>query len=135
MNVKKIVVALSIFFASMTCAQAADLDVDVDLKYVSGSNPKQDIVQKSGEWHGKDMAYDDLTHLNDLITESKVMSAKDSDFQVVANAPSYEISVTQSGATRHFKWSPGHAPRDIKPLVQYLENRTQKTVTKAKKGD
>ena len=30
MNAKKIVVALSIFFASMTCAQAADLDVDVD---------------------------------------------------------------------------------------------------------
>jgi hypothetical protein len=131
MNAKKIVVALSIFFASLTGAQAADLDVDVDFKYSSGNNPKQDIIIKNGEMHSKDMAYDDLTKLNDLITDSNVMTAKDSYFQVVDGGAVYEITVTQSGATKHFKWSPGHAPKAIKPLVQYLENRAQKKVKKA----
>ncbi len=133
MNTKKILVALSIFFASVTTVRAADLDLDIDFKYVSGNDPKVEIVRKEGSIHSKDMAYDDLVKVNDIVTDSKVMSDKDSDFQVVDGKGTYELTVTQSGSTKHFKWSPGHAPREIKPLVQYMENRAQKTVEKANK--
>lgn len=133
MNGKKALVALSIFFASTAVVHAADLDLDVDFKYVSGTNPKQDIVQKVAEFHGKTMAYDDLTHLNDLINDSKVMNDKDSDFQLMDGGASYEMTVSQNGVTKHFKWSPGHCPKDLKALIQYVENRSSKTVTKPSK--
>lgn len=122
-----ILIGALLSFLPLSAGAADEQPVKVKYAHGSGVNPRH-FERWECTLDSRSMKADEGAKLRDLVSSTKILSTKDSEYETTEGGPFYSIEIEKAQHKRKFNWSYQHAPAAIQPLVRFLEDHSQKTV-------